>query len=132
MAQAKTAAPSAAPASPISAEDVAAPPAADKAALKAHHAIVRRQTKPWWASLIPDMRGWVAAGFFALAAYLIYMIGQNAKLLDSAPFMQFAGMIMTGGVLLVGNFLFGGNKNGADTSARMVDALKDSNPPPGS
>ena len=129
MAAASKPAPAAAAAPETSAE-IPAAPALDPKSLKAHHAMVKRSTRPWWASLIPDMRGWVAAGFFALAAYLIYMIGQNAKLLDSAPFMQFAGMIMTGGVLLVGNFLFGGNKNGSDTNAQMVDALKQSNPPP--
>lgn len=106
----------------------AAEPVEDKATAKAHHAIVKRQTRPWWASLIPDMRGWVAIGFFVLAGYLIYMIGQNDKLLDSAPFMQFSGSILTGGVLLVGNFLFGGTKSGADTNAKVADTLKQ-NPP---
>lgn len=87
------------------------------------------QAAPWWVSLIPDMRGWAAAGFFALAGYLLHMIEVKPELLNSAPFMQFAGMVMTGGVLLVGSYLFGANKAGADASAKMVDALKDSNPP---
>lgn len=34
----------------------------DKADLAAHHAVVKRQTRPWWTVLLPDMRGWAALG----------------------------------------------------------------------
>lgn len=97
---------------------------ADKAATKAHHALAKRQTRPWWASLLPDQRGWAALGFFGLAVYLLRMIEANPRLLANASFMQFAGMLMTGGVLLVGNYLFGGSKVSTDTST------KGAQPPP--
>ncbi len=81
---------------------------------------------PGW----PDMRGWAAAGFFALTFYVLYMIEKNPALLSVPSFMQFAGGLIAGGVLAVGAFLFGGTKSGAETSAKIADAYASSTPAP--
>lgn len=82
---------------------------------------------PGW----PDQRGWVAIGFFAAEFKLLDMISTNPALLANASFMQFAGMITTGGVLLIASNLFGGTKSGADASAKIADALANATPPTG-
>lgn len=123
-----------APAVAAAPDPAAAPaePAAvmDPKSLKAHHAIVRRQTTPWWAKKLPDPRGWAGIGCFGLTLYMLYMIGQDHTLLQSVPFMQFATGVTGGGFLLVIGFLFTASKSGTDTNAQMVDALKQSSPPP--
>jgi hypothetical protein len=91
-------------------------PTMDKHALRAHHAMVRRQTRPWWAVLIPDMRGAAGIGCFGLTLYMLYMIGQDHSLLKSVPFMQFASALTAGGFLLVCSFLFGANKASTDAA----------------
>lgn len=75
---------------------------------------------PGW----PDMRGWVAIGFFAVTFYVLWMIKQNPALLANASFMQLAGALMTGGPLLVATNLFGGTKSGSETSEKLAEAVK--------
>lgn len=117
-------------AAPLSAAPIDPPAPMDAKALKAHHAIVKRQTTPWWAKKLPDPRGWAGIGCFGLTMYMLYMIGQQHSLLQSVPFMQFASALTGGGFLLVCSFLFTASKSGTDTNAQMVDALKQSNAPP--
>lgn len=76
---------------------------------------------PGW----PDARGLVAAGYFALAFYLLYMIGQNpAQLLGNSAFMTVATLIIgTGGLGVVGSFFFGGTKSGSEVMTAQSAAL---------
>lgn len=78
--------------------------------------------KPKGGLAWPDIRGWAVLGFFALAFYLLRMMQTNPKLLADASFMQFATLIISGGVILVGQNLFGGTKSGAETTAKIADA----------
>src|SRR5258708_3404932 len=89
---------------------VAPEPIPDKATLKAHHASLKRQTAPWWAAKLPGMREWAAIGFFLIAAEILRMIQSKPELLDSAPFMQFAGGLMAGPRLPAAASLFAGHK----------------------
>jgi len=76
-----------------------------------------------WLPPWPDARGWVIFGFFFLEHELMHMIGDDGTLLANSAFMQFAGMITTGGVLLIASNMFGGTKAGAEMNARVGDAL---------
>lgn len=74
---------------------------------------------PGW----PDFRGWAAAGLFGLTFYMLYMVGQNPRLLGVVSFMQYMSGVTAGGVLLVAMNLFGGNKASIDANARITDAV---------
>ncbi len=86
---------------------------------------------PGW----PDARGFVAAGYFGLAFYLLYMIGQNGKLLDNQAFMMIATLVIgTGGLGVVGSFFFGGTKSGsevmtAQSAAQAAAVVAQATPP---
>lgn len=79
---------------------------------------------PW-----PDLRGWSIMGFFALTFCVLAMIYGKPSLLGNASFMQFIQALTTGGILLVGSYLFGGTKSGTENSAKMTDAAISSTPP---
>lgn len=74
---------------------------------------------PGW----PDLRGWAILGFFFLTFYSLWMIRENPALLANASFMQFISQLATGGLLLVGSYLFGGTKASGEGSAKTADAL---------
>lgn len=74
---------------------------------------------PGW----PETRGWAMFGFFVLEFYLLYMIKDDGTLLANASFMQMAGTITTGGVLLIASNLFGGTKAGAEMNAKVGESL---------
>jgi hypothetical protein len=87
--------------------------------------------RPWWADLIPDTRAFVAGGYFALAFYLLYMVGISPSLLGNAAFMTVASLIIgTGGLGVVGSFFFGGTKTGAEVMNRQSQALSGPAAPP--
>lgn len=79
----------------------------------------RASRGPGW----PETRGWAMLGFFAIEFYLLYMIQNDGTLLANASFMQMAGTITTGGVLLIASNLFGGTKSSSEMNARVGDAL---------
>lgn len=76
-----------------------------------------------WTSLLPDLRGWAIAGFFALTFFTLAMIRENPALLANASFMQFVQQLSTGGLLLVASYLFGSSKSSSETNAKLVDAV---------
>lgn len=78
-----------------------------------------RRMMPGW----PDARGWVIVGFFWLEHDIIQAIVADGTLLSNASFMQLAGMITTGGVLLIASNMFGGTKAGAEMNAKVGEAL---------
>lgn len=77
---------------------------------------------------LPDFRGWAAIGFFGLTFMSLAMIDHNPALLGIPSFMQFIGGLATGGVLLVASHLFGGTKSGAETNAKLAEAIGTSTP----
>ncbi len=76
-----------------------------------------------WRSLLPDLRGWAIVGFFALTFYSLAMIRENPALLANASFMQFISQLATGGLLLVGSYLFGSSKSSSETNAKLADVV---------
>lgn len=79
--------------------------------------------RPLWMSLLPDTRGWATAAFFVIEFKLLDMIQHNPTLLANASFMQFAGTLTTGGVLLIASNLFGASKTGSDNAQKITEAL---------
>lgn len=86
--------------------------------------MVGNKESPWWVVVIPDVRGWAMVGFFILTFFLLLMIDHNPLLLANASFMQFAGTLMAGGILLIANNLFGGTKSGVEASTKNAEAIQ--------
>lgn len=76
-----------------------------------------------WLPPWPDARGWVIAGFFFLEHDILHAVMEDGTLLANSSFMQLAGMITTGGVLLIGSNFFGGTKAGAEMNAKVGEVL---------
>ncbi len=83
-----------------------------------------------WSRYMPDARIWVMLGLFALAWRLLWMIAERPALLDSAPFMTIATLILGGsGIGAVVSFLFGGTKTGGEVMKSNAETLQASTPP---
>lgn len=93
------------------------------------HIIIHRDPEPWWARLIPDIRGLVIVGYFGLAARLLYMIEGNPALLKDAAFMTVVTLILATGLGTIATYLFGGTKTGGDVMTAQTKAVINSTPP---
>lgn len=78
---------------------------------------------PLWVRLLPDARGWTAAGVYALGWRILWMVDTNPKLLDSAPFMGLAtGVLGVGGLGIILTFHFGSSSGTAKANERADKA----------
>lgn len=74
--------------------------------------------------LTPDIRVMIVIGYFGLALRLLYMIEGKVQLLDSAPFMTIATLIVgTGGLGAISTWYFGGTRTGSEVMKAQNEAL---------
>jgi hypothetical protein len=73
----------------------------------------------------PDLRAFALIASFFITWDLIQVIKDDETLLANVAFMQFAGSISTGTVLVIINYLFGGTRSGSETMAKMSEKLTD-------
>ena len=87
---------------------------------------------------VVDLRSSVIVGLFLLTGGILGMIYQRPALLDSAPFMTIATLIVGGsGLGAIVAWLFGGTKTGSEVMSANAEALAAATPiapalPPGS
>jgi len=75
------------------------------------------------ARYIPDIRVWIVVGLFALAWRLLYMIEATPSLLNSAPFMSIAVLILgSGGMGAIVAFYYGGTKSSSSVMEKQSPA----------
>lgn len=74
-------------------------------------------------AFMPDLRGFVATGLFALTLVILLMIREQPALTNNQGFMLLAQAIVISGVITVVNFLFGSSKGASDANARADKAL---------
>lgn len=73
---------------------------------------------------LPDVRVLIACAYFSLAFRILYMVEGHTALLDSAPFLALATMILgTGGLGMVAMFWFGGTKAGTEVMKTQNEKL---------
>lgn len=71
----------------------------------------------------PDVRGWgIIAGVY-ISTGIFVMIGIHPAFTQDSAFMTFASSIITGTLLTVYNYLFGGTKAGTENAAKMADTV---------
>jgi hypothetical protein len=74
---------------------------------------------------LPDLRGWVVIGLFALTGYVFYLLATNTHLAESQLFDTLSSAIVVSG--LIGGvvaFLFGSSKSSQDKDATIAQAMK--------
>lgn len=70
------------------------------------------------------MRGLLVVGYFIMAWSVFFMVFQRPALLDSAPFIGLATMVLgPGGIGLISSFYFGGTKTGSDVMAQQSNVI---------
>lgn len=69
--------------------------------------------------LLGNGRILVAGGVFALTGYVLHMVGANAKLLDSAPFMTIVGVVVGTGFGSAVGYYLGSSQSSAEKDATL-------------
>jgi hypothetical protein len=78
-----------------------------------------------------DLRWLVVAGLFGLGFRLLWLIQVNPRILDDAPFMAIATLIMGGsGIGAIVAFMFGGTKSGSAVMESQNKVLTSTVPDP--
>lgn len=80
---------------------------------------VNREATPWW---VPDARGWIGVGVFAVTVLLLRMM-REAALREDEFFQTIATMVISSGFLSVVAWAYAATKGGgelADKNAAIV------------
>lgn len=87
----------------------------------------RFASMPAWERVLerlrPDNKGWMTIAASVVMFFILEMIRENPGLLANASFMQFAGMLATGGFLLSCSHFLGGSKSGSDVMIAQSKAI---------
>jgi hypothetical protein len=85
---------------------------------------VIQSRRPWISINLPDNRGWVALGLFALTWRIFEMVREKPQLTENQGFMFLSQAIIVSG--LIGGvvaFLYTASKSGADNREITAQAL---------
>jgi tagatose-1,6-bisphosphate aldolase len=77
--------------------------------------------RPWW---MPDPRGWIGIGVFAMSVMLLWMMKEDPNLRGDEFFQTIATVIITNGLMAVVAWAFAVTKTGgelAEKNAQIVE-----------